>query len=362
MEACIKVTIESDSFGSILLYLDKHLDESYKRVCMDIGRNEVAYGVIEDFVVYDEIQFKITCNDCVYKQNDGLFRKYYEIELKHARLEYIKNFIEKCIDYNVKKSWYNNLSIFNSFYSTWSHESFLSLRDISKVYLPQKIKENVIEDITNFNNPKVIERYSQLGINHTRIYMLYGPPGTGKTSLIRSIATYFKKNLCYFNIEKDTNDNNIKSCLKKIPDNSIICIEDIDEIFPTDKNAINELTFSGFLNCFDGFSTPNNLIIFMTTNHLPKLENAIIRRISYFIEFKYAVKEQIKQMFETFFPEYSFESFYQNVKNHQVTINVLKKFFTRYLLSDIVEESKNFSKFVNGELKTENSNIEKFYT
>ena len=362
MQACIKITIEHDNFNSILHYLDKHLDGTYKRIYLDIDSNEVALGVIEDFVVYDEIQLKITSNDTIYKTNDGLFRKYYEINMEHASLEHIKNFIEKCVEYNVKKSWYTNLSIFNSYYSSWRHESFLSLRDISKVYLPQKIKENVIEDITTFNNPKVIERYSELGINHTRIYMLYGPPGTGKTSLIRSIATYFKKNLCYFDIDSDTTDTNIKGCLKKIPDNSIICLEDIDELFPTDKNASNQLTFSGFLNCFDGFSTPSNLIIFMTTNHLPKLENAIIRRISYFIEFKYAVKEQVKQMFETFFPGQSFESFYEHIKNHQVTINILEKYFTRYLLSDIVEKSKNFSKFVNGELKTEISNIEKFYT
>ena len=29
------------------------------------------------------------------------------------------------------------------------------------------------------------------------MYMFYGPPGTGKTSLIKSIATHFKKNIAY---------------------------------------------------------------------------------------------------------------------------------------------------------------------
>ena len=64
-------------------------------------------------------------------------------------------------------------------------------------------------------------------------------------------------------------------------------------------------------------------------------------------------------MFETFFPKYidQFETFYENI-HIECTINILEKFFIKYLFSDIVKESKNFSKFANGELKIEKTNKE----
>ena len=97
----------------------------------------------------------------------------------------------------------------------------------------------------------------------------------------------------------------------------------------------------------------------MTTNKINQIEQAVIRRISYFIEFKYADKYQIQSMFETFFPKYidQFDDFYTNI-NVEVTINILEKFFIKYLFDDIVKESKNFSKFANGELKIQKTNKE----
>ena len=124
-----------------------------------------------------------------------------------------------------------------------------------------------------------------------------------------------------------------------------------------DLESKTTLSFSGFINIFDGFTTPDNLIVFMTTNKINQIEQAVIRRISYFIEFKYADKYQIQSMFETFFPKYidQFDDFYTNI-NVEVTINILEKFFIKYLFDDIVKESKNFSKFANGELKIEKTN------
>ena len=68
-------------------------------------------------------------------------------------------------------------------------------------------------------------------------------------------------------------------------------------------------------------------------------------------------------MFYTFFPTYSdqFETFYNNIGDIDVTINILEKFFIKYLFDDIIKESKNFSKFANGELKVELNNCSKLY-
>jgi AAA+ superfamily predicted ATPase len=104
-------------------------------------------------------------------------------------------------------------------------------------------------------------------------------------------------------------------------------------------------------------------MVFFTTNDLEVIDKAIIRRISYFIEFKYAAKEQIHEMFNTFFPQYtdSFDKFYENVKNTKTTINVMEKFFIKYIFEDIVEKSYLFGKFANGELLLKQGNESKMY-
>ena len=96
----------------------------------------------------------------------------------------------------------------------------------------------------------------------------------------------------------------------------------------------------------------------MTTNKLQDLDQAVIRRINYFIEFKFATKEQIQLMFNRFFPDYSkdFEQFWKNVSDIDFTINIMEKFFTKYLFENIVEKSKLFAKFANSELKVESKN------
>ena len=68
-------------------------------------------------------------------------------------------------------------------------------------------------------------------------------------------------------------------------------------------------------------------------------------------------------MFNKFFPDKkeSFELFYENIKGIDITINILEKFFTKYLFDDIIEASKSFPNFANGELKVEINGSTKLY-
>jgi AAA+ superfamily predicted ATPase len=93
----------------------------------------------------------------------------------------------------------------------------------------------------------------------------------------------------------------------------------------------------------------------MTTNKINELDYAMKRRISYFIEFTYAVKEQIQKMYSTFFPMNDFEEFYKKVKNKQFTINILEKFFVKYLFDDINKHADELNDFASGELKLESN-------
>lgn len=91
---------------------------------------------------------------------------------------------------------------------------------------------------------------------------------------------------------------------------SIIVLEDIDAIF-VERGVSEEarkndsrVSFSGLLNAIDGVASQEGRIFFMTTNHIEKLDPALIRpgRCDVKLELKRASKQQMERMFLRFYP------------------------------------------------------------
>lgn len=63
------------------------------------------------------------------------------------------------------------------------------------------------------------------------------------------------------------------------------------------------MTFSGFLNALDGVASGEERIVFMTTNHVEKLDPALIRpgRVDLMEHIDDASPEQARRLFERFF-------------------------------------------------------------
>ena len=91
--------------------------------------------------------------------------------------------------------------------------------------------------------------------------------------------------ICYLNLSADNlDDDDLNRALNNCPRNSIILLEDIDGIF-VEREAVAEgqrdhrrhVTFSGLLNALDGVRSQEGRILFMTTNHIEKLDPALLR-------------------------------------------------------------------------------------
>merc|ERR1712118_271534 len=67
---------------------------------------------------------------------------------------------------------------------------------------------------------------------------------------------------------------------------------------------MGDLSFSGFLNALDGASAPNDVVIFMTSNHPERLDPALMRhgRIDVKGPFKVPTQNVVEQYFLTFYP------------------------------------------------------------
>merc|ERR1712156_675063 len=148
--------------------------------------------------------------------------------------------------------------------------------------------------------------YNKHGIPYKRSYIFYGPPGTGKTSFIQALAGAYGRNVCFLqpNDPKFTDDA-FKTCLQRAPQNSIIVLEDIDALF-NDRNSMNKscpLTFTGLLNGLDGIGNALGQLFVLSTNHLDRLDPALIRsgRVDRKFEF-YCTDEALALMFKRFYP------------------------------------------------------------
>lgn len=229
----------------------------------------------------------------------------------------------------------------------WSLEGVAPHRPLDSVVLPGDTKESIVQDLERFLSTEVMELHRSLNIPHTRIYMLHGPPGTGKTTLIHSLASKFRRSVASVEFTPDVDDRVLRRCFKSCPKSAWIAIEDIDCLFEERKNhdsARNQVTFSGLLNTLDGIGRlKDGTIIFITTNHLRKLDEALRRRVDYFVEYDFNTKEQTREQFMRFLPKQAdrWNDFWKDVRRLRLTPNILQKFFARHLLcEDITQHSK----------------------
>ncbi|KAJ3019045.1 UNVERIFIED_CONTAM: hypothetical protein HDU68_010840 [Siphonaria sp. JEL0065] len=160
-------------------------------------------------------------------------------------------------------------------------------RPMDSIILNPDIKNSLIKDVEMFLKSE--DWYQLMGIPYRRGYILHGPPGTGKSSFIFSLAGYLKMDLSIANLTLPSlTDSSLASSLSDAPPNSILVFEDIDVAMGKKKKPdtgtnnqdfgeMSQVTLSGLLNALDGLIAQEGRIVFMTTNNIQDLPDALLR-------------------------------------------------------------------------------------
>ena len=185
-------------------------------------------------------------------------------------------------------------------------------RPLSTIYLPDSVKLRARGEIADFLTSK--EDYRRFGIPYRRTFLLAGPPGMGKTSLIHALASEFDRSMYVVSIGPSSSDSSVSQALRQIQDKvgSMIVLEDVDSFFNEDRNiddkaARHSVSFSGLLNSLDGLSAPSGVVVFLTTNHIDRLDPALLRpgRIDTILTVSAPTQAQLASMFDNLLPDKS---------------------------------------------------------
>lgn len=232
-------------------------------------------------------------------------------------------------------------------------------------------KDNLMTHLSEFKNGLSKHKFLSL--------LLHGKPGTGKTSIIRMMAAYFNRSVVYIKLNEVINmktlldiihsqtyeisvgyNDDIKNV--KIGNNKIIVFEDIDaccgelikkrnlELTKKEKDLKKQsiknnedkpkLTFDDVLNALNGVIPNNELIFVMTTNHIEKIDNALIRpgRITYNLALNEINKTTICKMINKYYPD---------IDHSQISKDVNLKEIIPCILENIIKNTGSYLELIN---------------
>lgn len=173
-------------------------------------------------------------------------------------------------------------------------------RPLNSVVLDGGVREELVEDVKIFIGSH--EYYRNLGVPYRRGYLLHGPPGCGKSSLVMALAGELRLAICLLSLSnRSLDDESLNTLLNTAPLRSIVLMEDIDRAFSNDSRV----TMSGLLNALDGVAAQEGRLVFMTTNHVERLDPALIRpgRADIKLEIGNLTTQQSYDVFIKFFPQ-----------------------------------------------------------
>ena len=215
----------------------------------------------------------------------------------------INEFLMEAIEYTKQmNSMKTGINIYN-FDITQNAFVFVNTKEIKPLdKIPLKNKQVLINDLDNWSKSK--EWYLERAIPYKRGILFYGKAGNGKTTTALSLAKKYNRQVYVINLNGMT-DNNLKTAFNGLANDTLVLIEDVDCAFDNReaKNKNIKFAFSTLLNCLDGVFAASNIITVFTTNHIEKLDSALIRagRVDIKFEISNPDDKEIKDYIELFY-------------------------------------------------------------
>ncbi|KAK4902706.1 Complex III assembly protein translocase and chaperone [Elasticomyces elasticus] len=183
-------------------------------------------------------------------------------------------------------------------------------RPFDSVVLEKGLAESVLSDVHEFLDARTW--YLDRGIPYRRGYLLYGPPGTGKTSFCQALAGELDFNIAMLSLsQRGLTDDLLNHLLLNVPPRTLVLLEDADAAFSNRRQTESDgysganVTYSGLLNALDGVASAEERMIFMTTNHIDRLDDALIRpgRVDMTVHLDNATEWQMEKLWDRFYAE-----------------------------------------------------------
>lgn len=184
------------------------------------------------------------------------------------------------------------------------------LRPLTSVVLPGEVRSETLEDLKKFLNSE--DLYVSKAVPWHRGYLFHGEPGTGKSSFAHALAS--ETGLETYVLDLSTTREKFDEAIAEMSMPAILLLEDIDTAEAAHDRTAEEgqhffestkELFSKLANVLDGPNSPHGMVVIATTNHIEKLDPAIIRegRFDVHVAFDFVTVEQVNEMFEFFYGE-----------------------------------------------------------
>ena len=225
---------------------------------------------------------------------DGIGGEELTISCLGRSIEPIQKLIEAAREYADRQTQYFVIIYGRDRYGmSWQPKMRKPIRRLDTVHFDMKIKQELLEDIRKYLDPRTVRLYQSRSMPYRRGYLFYGPPGTGKSSLSTALAGEFGLDLYVVKIPSITTDADLEQMFQEIPPQCIVLLEDIDAVWieggsmsrspdrrseqSNESNSSSNVTLSGILNVLDGVGSQEGRIVIMTTNKPETLDSALVR-------------------------------------------------------------------------------------
>lgn len=207
------------------------------------------------------------------------------------------------------------IGVYGAMGSDWSLLTHIPERPMETVIIPNEAKQTLMDSLDHFIHNR--DWYRNRGMPYKKNIVLYGPPGTGKTSLVKALASYYERDVFQLNLST-LSDDTLTNLISRVKPGGFLLIEDFDsssatqerqldsgEVMRSEGESFKPLTLSGLLNALDGIVALDDVVVFMTTNHLDNIDPALLRkgRVDTTIHMGWLGDPEVREYIHLMYPE-----------------------------------------------------------